>query len=149
MRALWTQDVIDFDGRWHQVREAGISPGPVQQPIPVWIGGYVPATMERVGRMGDGWFPKSQPGEGPTEQLRTDLALIYEAAHAAGRNPKDIGVEARISLSNLTKDQWGSVAEDWREAGATHLSLITMDSALTIDAQIAQLREFSETVKLG
>jgi|GEM_PF-7059207 hypothetical protein len=28
MRALWTQDVIEFDSRLHQVREAGISPSP-------------------------------------------------------------------------------------------------------------------------
>ncbi len=147
MRALWTQDVIEFDGRWHQVREAGINPAPVQRPIPVWIGGYVPATMERIGRIGDGWFPSSQPGEIPTDQVRSDLALIHDAAHGAGRNPKEIGVEARISLSKIARDQWAPATEAWRGAGATHLSLITMDSGLDIDAQIDLLRDYRETVE--
>ena len=148
MRALWTQDVIEFDGRWHQVREAGINPSPVQRPIPVWIGGYVPATMERIGRIGDGWFPSSQPGEIPTDQVHSDLELICDAAHAAGRNPKEIGVEARISLSKIARDQWVPATEAWRRAGATHLSLITMGSGLDIDAQIDQLRDYRETVGL-
>ena len=148
MRALWTQDVIEFDGRWHQVREAGINPSPVQRPIPVWIGGYVPATMERIGRIGDGGFPSSQPGEIPTDQVHSDLGLICDAAHAAGRNPKEIGGEARISLSKSARDQWVPATEAWRRAGATHLSLITMGSGLDIDAQIDQLRDYRETVGL-
>ena len=149
MRALWTEDVIDFDGRWHQVREAGISPSPVQHPIPVWIGGYVPATMERIGRIGDGWFPSSQPGEGPTDQVLSDLALIHQAARGAGREPSEIGIEARITLSKIPRDQWAPVTQAWRAAGATHLSLITMDSGLDIDAQIDQLRDYRDTVGLG
>src|SRR6188474_2591636 len=39
MRALWTEPVVDFAGRWHRVPEAGINPLPVQRPIPVWFGG--------------------------------------------------------------------------------------------------------------
>ena len=39
MRALWTQEVVDFQGRWHNITHAGINPLPVQRPIPIWIGG--------------------------------------------------------------------------------------------------------------
>ena len=39
MRRLWTQESVDFDGKWHRVPAAGINPLPVQRPIPVWIGG--------------------------------------------------------------------------------------------------------------
>ena len=65
MRALWTEEVIDYEGRWHRIPDAGINPLPVQRPIPIWIGGYVAATMDRIGRIGDGWFPQSQVGELP------------------------------------------------------------------------------------
>ncbi|MFW6074426.1 MAG: LLM class F420-dependent oxidoreductase, partial [Chloroflexota bacterium] len=58
MRQLWTNEVVDFEGRWHRIPEAGIKPLPVQQPIPVWIGGYAPVTMRRIGRMADGWIPR-------------------------------------------------------------------------------------------
>jgi probable F420-dependent oxidoreductase len=149
MRALWTQDVIDFDGRWHRIQEAGINPLPVQQPIPIWIGGYAPATMKRVGRIADGWFPKSQPGEAPTDEVRSDVANIHESAIAAGRDPSAIGVEPRIRLSEIPRNQWSAVTGAWRAAGATHLSVITMDAGLDVDAQIEQLRDYAETVGLS
>ena len=38
LRALWTNEVVDFHGRWNNVTHAGISPLPVQRPIPVWLG---------------------------------------------------------------------------------------------------------------
>ena len=38
LRALWTQEVVDFQGRWHRIDNAGLSPMPVQRPIPVWLG---------------------------------------------------------------------------------------------------------------
>ena len=89
MRALWTDEVVDFDGLWHRVPEAGINPLPVQRPIPVWIGGYVAATMERIGRMGDGWFPESQDSEAPGAKVKDDLEQIARAARAAGRDPAE------------------------------------------------------------
>ena len=54
LRALWTQPVVTFHGRWHHIEEAGIKPLPVQQPIPIWIGGHSEAALKRAGRLGDG-----------------------------------------------------------------------------------------------
>ena len=48
LRALWTQAVVDFDGDRHRVDHLGISPLPVQQPIPIWIGGHAQASLRRV-----------------------------------------------------------------------------------------------------
>ena len=39
MRALWTRELVTFEGRWHKISDAGLNPLPVQRPIPVWIGG--------------------------------------------------------------------------------------------------------------
>ena len=51
LRALWTEEVISFDGRYHQVSHAGINPLPVQRPIPNLV--------RRRGRPGDAahWPP--------------------------------------------------------------------------------------------
>ena len=149
MRALWTEEVVDFEGRWHRVPEAGINPLPVQRPIPVWIGGYVAATMERIGRMGDGWFPESQNGEAPGDKVKADLEQIARAARAAGRDPAEIGMEARLRLDRIPRDAWGVLAEEWRALGATHLSVITADEGHDASGHIRYLREFAETVDLG
>ena len=38
LRALWTEESVDFAGRWDAVRGAGLAPLPIQRPIPIWIG---------------------------------------------------------------------------------------------------------------
>ena len=50
LRALWTREVVDFEGRWHRVSAAGINPLPVQRPIPVWLGPAAAATLCRRSR---------------------------------------------------------------------------------------------------
>ena len=60
MRLLWTQEVVNYDGRYHKVTHAGINPLPVQRPIPIWFGGGAPKVVDRIGRLGDGWFPQFQ-----------------------------------------------------------------------------------------
>ena len=65
MRMLWTQEVVNYEGRYHKITHAGINPLPVQRPIPVWFGGGAPQVVRRLARMGDGWFPQFKPdGEG-------------------------------------------------------------------------------------
>ena len=39
LRALWTNELVTFGGRWHTITDAGLNPMPVQRPIPIWIGG--------------------------------------------------------------------------------------------------------------
>ena len=69
MRQLWTNEVVDFHGRYHNVTHAGINPLPVQQPIPVWFGGGAPQVVKRIGRMGDGWFPQFEPNSEGAERI--------------------------------------------------------------------------------
>src|SRR5438876_10296714 len=33
LRLLWTQEVVTYSGRWHQISHAGLNPRPIQQPI--------------------------------------------------------------------------------------------------------------------
>ncbi|MCH8108466.1 MAG: LLM class F420-dependent oxidoreductase, partial [Chloroflexi bacterium] len=102
MRALWTQEVVDFHGRWHNITHAGINPLPVQRPIPIWLGGGEERVIQRIGKMADGWFPQFQPDSAGQEKL----AQMREYATKAGRDPKDIGIEGRISYAADKQDTW-------------------------------------------
>jgi probable F420-dependent oxidoreductase len=143
LRALFTQESVTFHGRWHQVEAAGLLPMPVQRPIPIWLGGGVDATLQRVGAMGDGWFPQLPPGD----SARRAIDTIHAAARAAGRDPAAIGIEARVSMSNGTPDEWAQRMEAWRALGATHLAVNTMGAGLaTPQAHIEAIRRFKEAV---
>ena len=142
MRALWTNDVISFDGRYHKVTHAGLNPLPVQQPIPVWFGGGADRVVERIGRMGDGWFPQFQPDSEGQERI----GQMREEAAKAGRDPASIGIEARMNYAD-GPDAWNRSAEAWAEAGATHVSVNTMRAGLTTpDAHIKAIEQFKQAV---
>jgi len=143
LRALWTQDVVDFKGRYHQVSHAGINPRPVQQPIPIWFGGGDERVVRRIGRMGDGWFPQFQPDSAGQERI----TQMREYAKAAGRDPMSIGIEGRIRIAEGDPDTWNKAAAAWDEIGATHLSVNTMGAGLKgPDQHIEAIRRFKDAV---
>ena len=58
-KALWTGALVDWDGRW-QVTSGVLAPTPYRPGgPPLWIGGNLPASLERAGRWFDGWFPNA------------------------------------------------------------------------------------------
>ncbi len=143
LRALFTDEVVTFHGKWHHIEAAGLNPMPVQRPIPIWIGGSSEATLKRVGEMGDGWFPQRAPDETAREMVEK----TREYARAAGRDPGAIGFEARVSIAGTTPDEWARQVEGWREIGATHLTVNTMKAGLNSPREhIDAIRRFKEAV---
>jgi probable F420-dependent oxidoreductase len=135
LRRLWTEASLSFEGEFHRVTGAGLNPPPVQRPIPIWFGAQSPRAYRRAGRLADGWFPQMQPGP----ELDEAIATVGQAAAEAGRDPGAIGMEGRIRWRG-DPDAFGRLAEGWRAAGATHLSVNTMDAGLaTIDDHLAAL----------
>ena len=144
LRALWAEPAITFHGRWHQIEAAGINPLPVRRAIPVWLGGSVDATLERTARLGDGWMPQLPPDE----RARGMVEHLREYARAAGRDPASLGIEARISVSQVRDEEgWKRFAEGWRQLGATHLSVNTMGVGLpSVQEHLATLRRVKDVV---
>jgi alkanesulfonate monooxygenase SsuD/methylene tetrahydromethanopterin reductase-like flavin-dependent oxidoreductase (luciferase family) len=57
MRRLWSENTIDYDGRYYKLDNVGILPHPTQKSgIPIWIAADRNENgFKRVGRWGDGW----------------------------------------------------------------------------------------------
>ncbi len=122
LRALWTQPVVTFHGRWHDIDEAGINPLPIQRPIPIWFGGHAEPMLKRTGQLGDGWFPL----RAPDDEARVIVERLHACAREAGRTPQDIGIEAFVHVKDGHEDAWVARAEGWSKLGATHLAVNTM-----------------------
>ncbi|MQF48816.1 LLM class F420-dependent oxidoreductase [SAR202 cluster bacterium AC-647-N09_OGT_505m] len=141
MRALWTQEVVSFHGRWHHITDAGINPLPIQRPIPLWMGGGAEPVLRRVARLADGWFPQIRPDE----RGRETLQRLFDYASEAGRDPASIGIEGRVGISNGGPDDWARTVEAWQQMGATHLGVNTMSAGLDSPAKhIDAIRSFKE-----
>lgn len=141
LRALWATPEVTFEGRWHSIQDAGINPRPVRGSIPVWFGGHSEATLQRVGRLGDGWLPLVKPGPQAKDMLRR----VHEAAQQAGRDPHTIGIEAKVSLSTGSMEDQLSFVDGWRELGATHVTVETHGMGLTLREHVALLQETAKT----
>jgi probable F420-dependent oxidoreductase len=85
LRALWTEDVVKFTGRFYEVAPARFAPKPVQRPNPpLLLGGNVPAAWRRAGRLGDGWLGGSMAD---LARLDATIGIVKQAASEAGRDP--------------------------------------------------------------
>jgi len=146
MRKLWTQPSVTHAGADERVTGAGLAPLPVQRPIPVWIGAMSAPAYRRIGRYADGWFPQVAPGP----QLDEARAIVDGAAREAGRDPKAIGMEGRVSFGNAGPEKLAEQVERWRAVGATHLSVNTMGAGLGgVDGHLAALASIAKVLRLG
>jgi probable F420-dependent oxidoreductase len=140
MRKLWTEQSVTYHGDYHRVTGAGLAPLPIQRPIPVWFGAASPRACRRAGRLGDGWFPMVGPGP----KLEQALREVTHAATQAGRDPSDIAMEGQISW-NGNADDIAKGLRVWADAGATHVSINTMNAGLgSVDDHLAALTAAAE-----
>jgi len=78
---LWSEDKVTFHGRHLNYTEASIAPRPIQQPLPMWIGGSSAASIRRTARLGTGWLGGIQS----PEQVAPVITAIRAESAAAGR----------------------------------------------------------------
>jgi probable F420-dependent oxidoreductase len=146
LRRLWTERSVTHEGTFDRIVGAGLAPLPIQQPIPIWLGGLSPAAYRRMGRLADGWFPRVEPGP----DLDEALAVIATAAGEAGRDPTAIGMDGRVKQGAGGTDDLLRDSQQWRDAGATHLSVDTMGAGLPgLDAHLDALAKAGEALHLG
>jgi len=142
MRRLWTEDLVSFSGRFHQLNQISIVPPPVQRPIPVWFGGSSDAAVKRAARLGDGWMPIMAPDD----QAAAKLAALREHLRAFGRDPEKFGLEGWLRMSEPDPQLWAAAAEGWKKLGAQIVMLYPMYRIASFAEQIETLRRFKAAV---
>jgi alkanesulfonate monooxygenase SsuD/methylene tetrahydromethanopterin reductase-like flavin-dependent oxidoreductase (luciferase family) len=83
MQQLWTEDEVDFHGRFWTLE--GVKPHlkPVQKPHPpIWIGAHSLAGARRAGRFADGY---ACPPETPFDEVLERSAAVKEGFEARGK----------------------------------------------------------------
>jgi probable F420-dependent oxidoreductase len=80
LRRLWTEPLVDFEGRWDQIKQAGINPLPVQRPIPIWMGGAADVVLRRIAETADGWFAPGAESEDAADQAVYQVRARWELA---------------------------------------------------------------------
>jgi probable F420-dependent oxidoreductase len=93
LHTLWADEVSSFDGEFYTIPAGRQDPRPVQKPgPPVLLGGMSRPAMERAGRIADGWITSSRAD---LSKIPEAIAVIREAASAAGRDPDVVRIVCR------------------------------------------------------
>jgi len=85
LRAIWSDEPVEFHGEFYDVPSSYVDPKPVQRPHPpLLLGGSAEPALRRVAHLADGWISASRF---PAANVPTAIATIRSEATEAGRDP--------------------------------------------------------------
>ncbi|NIP13517.1 MAG: TIGR03619 family F420-dependent LLM class oxidoreductase [Pseudomonadales bacterium] len=91
---LFTEPEPSFQGEFYRFPKVGFEPKPVQQPVPVWVGGSTTAAFRRVARFGQAFHAAFQP----LEEVRREWQAVHAECEVIGRDPAEVGLSLRLYL---------------------------------------------------
>lgn len=144
LRRLWTENLVSFDGEYHTLSSVGLNPRPVQQPVPIWLGGSADVVLRRVARIGDGWIPMAPP----PDELASKLDRLESYLDDEGRSLDDLRIVQFLNLETVDPERWVDRASAFEDVGATDLSINTMRLDLSsVDEHIETLGRVRDTLE--
>jgi probable F420-dependent oxidoreductase len=111
LRSWWAGEPVDG---------LTVSPQPLQHPLEMWLGGLARSSLERCGRIADGWLGAACTAE----QARAARATIDQAAADAGRvvDPEHFGISVGYTHTELDSGQLAAIQA--RSRGADPRTLV-------------------------
>lgn len=144
LRRLFTEPVVDFAGRFDRVDRAALVPKPTR-PIPIWLGGSSDAAYERAARLADGFMFFS----GRIDQNIDAWNQLRDRVRAQGRAVEDFGAELVVRARGGL-DQLATEVDAWRNAGGSHVSVVTMGLDLTsVDEHLEYIASVAAALRLS
>lgn len=110
-KALWTQDEVNYDGRFFQLKEAYLEPKPVQKPhIPIWVPGDSEATRKLAADIADVWLTYSKAPE-----VIAEWTADMTRRRGGKRLPMAISTVSLAGLAQPEVERWSVLYAKERE----------------------------------
>ena len=126
MRALWTKDLLTYNGEFDSIARGNINPRP-NRSIPIWIGGFSEPAFRRGGKLGDGFIFAGAPdsGEGRMPGVLDAWESVQKHLVGNGRTTENFGADY-VMLASLGIEATVDTIKRWEDAGGSHASIVTM-----------------------
>jgi probable F420-dependent oxidoreductase len=98
-RRLWSEDKPAIAGQYVHYDRLVLEPKPLQQPLPIWVGGESGPSLRRAARFGDAWYPIGSNNQHLLDSLpryRAGLARLRQLTAGAGRAPDAVAATYRV-----------------------------------------------------
>ena len=91
LKRIWTDDVVEFKGKFYSIPPSKIGPKPIQKPHPpIYVGGFNPNTFSRIVNYdANGWLGLIG---GPLEYIDNTIKTIKDMANKANKDPNNFKV---------------------------------------------------------
>jgi probable F420-dependent oxidoreductase len=96
IRSLWSEQKTTFHGRFYNLDNETMSPKPVQQPMPIWMGVGHPNAVRRSARLADGWMGS---GGSSIAAFSRSVPILRAALEEAGRDPANFPISKRVFMA--------------------------------------------------
>jgi probable F420-dependent oxidoreductase len=97
IKALWTQQETNYQGRFYHLTDETMAPKPVQKPHPpIWMGVGHPNAIRRTVSIADGWMGS---GGSTIAQFAESVPILREALEEKGRDPGSFPISKRIFMA--------------------------------------------------
>ena len=144
LRRLFTEPVVDFSGRFDRVDRAALMPKPAR-PIPIWLGGHGDVAFDRAARLADGFIFF---GMGLDRSLEAWKGLRDRVRDLRG-SVEGFAADY-VALPRDGRADVESEVDAWRQAGGSHVSVVTMGLGLdSVDDHIDYLASVADAVSLS
>jgi probable F420-dependent oxidoreductase len=143
LRRLFTEPVVDFSGRFDRIDRASLLPKPTRS-IPIWLGGSDEKAFDRAARVGDGFIFFG----GGVNQAIASWSHVRQKVGDLGRPVQDFGGDY-VALSGADVGELTEEIDAWREAGGTHVTVVTMGLDLdSVGSHIDYLANLADRLDL-
>src|SRR5918912_2076140 len=96
IKKIWTDDIVEFKGKYYNIPASKIGPKPVQTPhIPIYMGGFSRNTFSRIAKYANGWLGAVN---GPLEYLANSIKILRDQAVKVNnsRNPDELEIATLV-----------------------------------------------------
>jgi probable F420-dependent oxidoreductase len=162
-KELWTNDNPRFGGKYAKFSDVVFTPKPLQQPIPIWVGGESAPALRRIMRYADCWYPVGTNPQFPMNtvtRFKFGLERFRGFADRGGRDPATLQVALRVLIGPSHRPRRSIDGEGEMFTGGTadyvgdikalqDLGVDAVDVRLfatTLEATIDNMRRFRDEV---
>jgi probable F420-dependent oxidoreductase len=93
-RTLWTESHPEHNGKFYQFDGIQLQPKPLQNPLPIWVGGHSKRAIRRAIAYGQAWHPTRMTPAYVAEHI----PYLRQEAERAGRDPDSIIISLKRGL---------------------------------------------------
>jgi F420-dependent oxidoreductase-like protein len=120
LRSLWSAPRTTYDGQHYKITDAVAEPKPVQERLPIWIGGSGRRrTLRIAARFADVW----NAAGGTPEEIADLSGVLDQHCSDVGRDPAEIRRTVQVRLADDT-DETLRLVERYAAVGVTEFVLV-------------------------